>query len=314
MIAILGSGFGLYGHLPALASIKGEKILLPLSYIPFLEKRPELYDFENQIVWLKNKTEAISQASTVVLALNPQSQVWWLHRCLKKSNVKNILLEKPLAQCPQQAFQLLNILSASNKNFLINYSFLYLPWAESLRSSLTFCQSGLVKINWSFHAHHFINNIKNWKRYHSLGGGSLRFYGIHLVALLASFGYSEVRSSFLEGASDDEPHKWVAYFNGNSLPECFVEVNTQSETRCFVIGVFGEENQPTYNLNLSDPFESDKLNSDNAQDARVGLLTQVFDQMMCQDSVPTGLYKIVNSLWASIEKQSTLLLALNHEN
>jgi len=44
-------------------------------------------------------------------------------------------------------------------------------------------------------ADHFKNNKDNWKRDHKQGGGPLRFYGIHLIAVLAELGYTSSRQS-----------------------------------------------------------------------------------------------------------------------
>ena len=71
--AILGSGFGLYGYLPALQAL-GCRVVLPLRYRSIIENRAELSGFAERIGWAADDTDAIDQADAVVVARRPADQ------------------------------------------------------------------------------------------------------------------------------------------------------------------------------------------------------------------------------------------------
>ena len=108
MIAILGSGFGLYGYLPALIDGCAERVVLPERYRTRFCERPELARFTSNVQWRHNETKVLDCASGVVLALQPNNQSEWIPQCLARTNIERLLLEKPLAQSPKIAIDLFN--------------------------------------------------------------------------------------------------------------------------------------------------------------------------------------------------------------
>lgn len=149
MFAILGSGFGLYGYLPALIGV-GEDVILPQRYAARFATRRELACFAPQIHWAQDAPDALDQADGVVIALRPADQCEWAAKCLARSRISRLILENPLAPTPEAAGALHRDLVRSGKAFRIGYTFRYTPWAADLRASCRTPSPAELVIRWSF--------------------------------------------------------------------------------------------------------------------------------------------------------------------
>ncbi len=311
MIAIFGSGFGLYGYLPALIDGCAERVLLPERYRIRFYERTELERFSSNVQWEQNEAKVLNCANGVVLALQPTSQSQWIPQCLTRTNIERLLLEKPLAHSPVVARTLFEDLLRSRKVFRIGYTFRYTEWGKQLRSALgANSESGLLTIRWSFMAHHFRHDFRNWKRFNSAGGGAIRFYGIHIIALLSEIGYRNVTLSRATGISPDEVEKWVAVFEGVDLPECEVIVDTKSNVSEFKIEHASNSSGVTTTTvfaNLSDPFEShNKLYELNQIDQRVPILIQLCRSLWEEYANEYEWYEATLQLWTCVEDKTEL--------
>ena len=76
--------------------------------------------------------------------------------------------------------------------------------------------------------------MDTWKNKHSHGGGVLRFYGIHVIALLAHVGYNNIIKSKLSLDLAGNPYQWSAIFSGKDVPNINVSVNSRSEKNLFL--------------------------------------------------------------------------------
>ncbi len=302
MIGILGSGFGLYGYLPAFIDGCHKRVILPERYFTRFKEREELKQFDNKIEWAKNEIELLKYASGVVLALSPIKQSEFIPKCLIQRNIKFILLEKPLAVNPSISEKFLNNLIQSKKKFRLSYIFRYTPWGKKLLADInTFNKSGIIKINWKFTAHHFRNNLYNWKRFHSMGGGPIRFYGIHLIALLSEMGYSNILISRTFGESPDEIQRWTAIFEGKNLPNCEILIDTKSKFNEFSIRHTLECENTTHTY-LEDPFSiDDNLFTSNKMDQRINLLIQHYYSLWDSNDNDFNWYSNTNLLWSKVE-------------
>ena len=186
--AILGSGFGLYGYLPALIDL-GHSVVLPRRYRDIFYARRELLGFAERIEWQPDETAALSRAAGVVIALRPEDQREQVLRSLTFPGIGRLLLEKPLAPTPREAMELHRTLIQSGRVFRVGYTFCDLPWMPLIRDSASVNPDAELSISWRFLAHHFQHALFNWKRSSSTGGGAIRFYGIQLIAMLAQSGY-----------------------------------------------------------------------------------------------------------------------------
>lgn len=308
MFAIFGSGFGLYGYLPALVSGCGERVILPERYRGRVGDRPELDHYATNLRWADDEFAALKCADGVVLALRPADQTVWISRCLAHSNIRYLLLEKPLAYSPEVAANVLDELVLSAKVFRVGYTFRYTSWGKKLLSTLCSTRGcGLVSIRWSFLAHHFRYDLRNWKRFQRTGGGAIRFYGIHLVALMAEIGYRNVIRSRALGISLDEVEKWIATFSGPGLPECEVVVDTRSIVREFLVTQVSSFSAGliTVFANLSDPFDSeDAIYQPGRIDQRVPVLTQLCHSLREEGTNEYEWYDATIKLWSRIERET----------
>ncbi|MES2972788.1 MAG: hypothetical protein V4757_04230 [Pseudomonadota bacterium] len=301
-IAILGSGFGLYGYLPALASDSSVEFVLPLRSRASLAARAELAPYVRKIHWAADERAALQAATTVVMALRPEAQASWLRYCLELDTLQTLLLEKPLAPAPGLAQELASGLRASGKTWRIGYLFRFMDWAAQLRehvAGLTDRSTAHVDIRWEFLAHHYRHNVSTWKTDPARGGGALHFYGIHLVALLAEAGYDTVVSS-RGGAGNGDAATWVARFRGPALPDCTVAVDSKAASSRFSV-VQRSSGNATPVVELADPFEEAQAVA--GLDRRVSALA-----MHCMTATDGqaayGWYDVAIDLWRQAEGKS----------
>jgi predicted dehydrogenase len=308
MIAILGSGFGLYGYLPALVKGCGQRVVLSERHREPFAQRPELARFADDVVWERDEASALDRAEGAVLALQPSDQSEWIPRCLERPDLKRILVEKPLATSPEAARPLLEELVQSRKIIRVGYTFRYTDWAEKIAAALK--QSGGSKrllIQWSFLAHHFRHDLRNWKRFTTSGGGAIRFYGIQLIALLAELGYQGVISSRSFGNSPDVLDKWTASFDGPGLPECDIALDTRSATENFGAELlFNSATQPNLVFaDLKDPFESTTIEPLEGLDRRVPVLSRLCRSLWEQATDEDAWYQATIELWRVVEEKTS---------
>jgi len=303
-VAILGSGFGLYGYLPALAAGGATPILLPARYRERFTQRPELARFADAIVWTRDEDDALRTATGVVLALAPEMQCNRLAECLHYDNLQYLLLEKPLAPNPKSAAGWHARLVESGKAFRVAYVFRFLDWSDELRA---FCAAaggaGLITIRWHFLAHHVRFAVDTWKRQNRLGGGAIRFYGIHLIALLAELGYAAVSSSQSAGDATDEIDRWQAVFTGADLPECEVEVDCTAPYGTFSISAEAPA-VARLAIRRDDPFGDITPPLPGADDRRVRPLIR-FCQSVFNGVGEETVHLAAIELWQAVEAANT---------
>lgn len=295
MYTVIGSGFGLYGYLPALVAHLNKKIVLPIDYQNKIKARPELLSLLDKVQWVKDRNTALEIADTVVLAIPPFSQDALVSECLKFKNIRRLVLEKPIASNPVSSTHLHNELIDKRINFTVAYTLACLDWQSDITWSIKTDMS--IVLTWDFMAHHFAYELRNWKRVHKQGGGVLRFFGIHIIAMLAMRGYTEVQTITLNGELDGEPEVWKAIFNGEKKPPCYVNMNSRSLTPCFTIRADGGRAL----LSLKEPFALEK--SRGKLDRRVATLAKIIKKL---DSVGSSYedhewYAMTNMLWHQAE-------------
>ena len=305
----MAQALGLYGYLPALIDVCKEGVVLPERSRTHFCERPELKRFSSNVQWRKNETKVLDSASGVILALQPITQSEWISECLARPNIEFLLLEKPLAPSPKAALNLLEELVHSGKVFRIGYTFRYTDWGKQLRNTLNANKKeGLLTIRWCFMAHHFLHDLHNWKRFNEVGGGAIRFYGIHLIALLAEIGYRNVTLSRAFGTSPEEVEKWVANFDGSDLPECEIVIDTKSSVSEFKVKYDSNSFAGSVTnvfANLSDPFKSQNKDRELAQiDHRVTVLSQLCGSLWEEYANEYEWYDATLKLWLSIEEKT----------
>jgi predicted dehydrogenase len=232
--------------------------------------------------------------------------VTFLKECLSRPNIRHLLLEKPLAPSPHLGSTLLKRLIDSRKAFRIGYIFRHTKWGMPLLAALREDRlAGQLTIRWTFLAHHFGQDLASWKRYSDDGGGAIRFYGIHLISLLADCGYSDVVLSQALGPSPNECEKWRAVFAGPHLPRCEVLIDTRSDDRAFHVELDSGAGAKTFAA-LSDPFDSDPRSA--SDDRRVSALRKLCRSIR-DDRNDYADYEATNDLWGIVEDRTQFVHA-----
>jgi len=311
---ILGSGFGLYGYLPALIKFGSEKIILPERYRFKFEARSELNEFRSYIDWVSNESKVLNASDSLVIAVRPDIQEHWLSYALELFNLEFLILEKPLSSNPTKALNLLERLIKSNKQFRISYIFRYLLWADCIINQRNFLDKKdpvkKLEINWFFYAHHFENDLKTWKRDPIFGGGLIRFYGIHIIALMAEAGYENVLSSNTYGDESNEAHAWKVSFSGVNLPLCNVEINAKSENKHFSI-LQTTDNLIKEIIHQNNPFNKDMTPSLKNEDVRIVSIINLCSSFGSDKIQKNENHIYINTLllWEKIERVNIFTLS-----
>lgn len=287
---IIGGGFGLYGYLPAMA-VRGYRVLLPTKYQASVAAREDLKQFKPIIDWVSSTEEGLRNACAVVIATPPAVQ----QRLVKKiisdfPNIEAFHLEKPIAATPTTAANLLDLLEFNSKRVKVGFIFPYCSWTKQLATAAESSKS--ININWQFKAQHFCNELKTWKRLHKHGGGPIRFYGIHLIALLANLGYSSVSQSQVIAWNSKHLTVWSALFEGEGVAPCAIQVDTLNDSKSFSLNTNSE-----MIISMQDPFDGITLIQPKV-DRRAKLIADVIDS---EWSSNFRFLRRITSLWSSAE-------------
>lgn len=293
-VAVIGGGFGLYGYLPALIDGCNCSVILPIRYKERILARDDVRRFADIIEWAADDEALLQDCKAVIIAVPPALQSSWVDKCLTRENITHLLLEKPVAATPELATELLNRLTASPKKFRIGYNFRQTDWGKDLLANST----GVQSINWTFRANHYAKDIPTWKRVHAEGGGALRFYGIHLIALLAEMGYDDVISSSIQADRTGEADSWQTIITGPNLPNCRVFINSNDAKTSFTVKMSDEQI-----VHLSHPFENNQ--EMGLMDQRIPFLQQVLLDLFLKDRLCYDWYGKANLLWSRIERRTS---------
>jgi len=298
MTGIIGAGFGLYGYLPAVIQTEGKAVLSEESKEIFFA-RPELQIYKDNIEWVDDVEKLTSIVNKLIICVPPKIQEGYFDNKKKQKNLSHIIFEKPIASTPELSEEIISRLINSGKTFRIGYTFLYTSWFRNISSESV--QNKNIKILWEFKAHHYKNNICNWKRYNDDGGGVIRFFGIHLFPVLVSFGFTKVVSSNITGSDNNDLEKWVAVFENKDKFHCSVSVNSNSDKEFFSIE--GYDNHTSIELIDSvSPFEKANDSTDK-EDNRVSILKNLLASLNNEEEKNDmySLYEQANDLWMQSE-------------
>lgn len=253
LVGILGSGFGLYGYLPALVRL-GHNVLTLERYRSLILKRVELSEFIQNIDFLEDDKQIVSQSTTIVIARNPSSQVELVQSQLTNLGLKqHVFLEKPLTDLLKTRQTFINSLREADISFSVAYLFLYSEWFHHLKHQ----ESGEFELNW------IIAKPKaNWKNSTQQGGGLLNYYLIHLLpcfdALVLNF---QIKQSFLSAAHS------IFVASGKILLKVKVSLSTSESSFCLTSNSYNSKK-----VLFSDKTPFGPLPSEGVLDPRIGYL------------------------------------------
>ena len=291
---IIGGGFGIYGYLPALAKLGVKKVLLPLKYRQILENRKELFCYTSIVDWVDGKMEVLQNAESLIIAVPPSFQEEIVSSFTEHKKYTYLYLEKPVATCPQVSSLIFDTAAMSAHKVRVGFNFLGLEWAEKLKE-FVFQKQTKIFINWYFFANHFKINATSWKAKHFSGGGVLRFYGIHILAVLQNLGNCQVLSSTISSQGNKQFFKWDAKFIINDCVSLTLSINTASSKKSFEI--ISNENNRIFSMDS--PFSNDIM-FDN-EDSRIHSLMNHLSTISDENFEYYKIYSDINSLWLEVE-------------
>jgi len=186
-VAIIGSGFGMYGLLPAFSGIKGCKVVsicgknseMMLNYCKKLGLN-KYTDWKEML--LKEKPDAIA------IAVIPNHQYEIAKYALE--NDMAVFAEKPLTTSVDTSLELHKLAGEKKMPNMLDFLFTEIPeWRTAKKMIEDGLMSKIIKVNveWTFLSYDLMNNIKSWKTDVKQGGGALSFYFSHALYYLEYF-------------------------------------------------------------------------------------------------------------------------------
>lgn len=229
MILVLGGGFGLYGHLAALAGMD-RPVAVPARYRARLLDRPELAELDSRIKWV-DEDRALAAASHVVLARRPEDNAAMAEALIQRGYTGFLVSEKPLAPSPARSEVLGERLAAAGIDFAVPYLLLNCAWTPDVRAALA-GGSRRVRIDWAFRQS---ASAWAWKRMPDQGGGNLAFYFIHCIALAEGLlAGADYRWSYAAGGEGREKITLIAERDGAVLEIIFDQMANDTYFRIAV--------------------------------------------------------------------------------
>lgn len=198
-IGIIGSGFGLYGLLPAFNSLKNGKA------VSICGKKSERMVRYCRSIGLKNiytdwrlmlKNERLD---AIALAVPPNIQ-FEIAKVAIGMDI-NIFAEKPLAGNVWQAKKLLELAVKKKITHTVDFIFPEIDvWqtAKQLIDNKVLGELKRISVNWDFLSFDIKHKRSSWKTNISEGGGALSFYFSHVLYYLEYYAgkISELESKF----------------------------------------------------------------------------------------------------------------------
>lgn len=187
-VGIIGSGFGLYGLLPAFGSLSncqvvslaGKKTDRVISECRKYSVRSIYSDWQEM---LRNE-----KLDAVALAVTPPAQFEVAKAALQKKLC--VFAEKPLAANLSQAKELLNLATRQKLTHGIDFLFPEIPaWkkAKQLLDQKKMGELEHISVDWNFLSFDIQHHKASWKTNPREGGGALSFYFSHALHYLEYF-------------------------------------------------------------------------------------------------------------------------------
>lgn len=184
-VGIIGSGFGLYGLLPAFNSTKNCKVVSICG-----KKTKRLITYCHSI-GLKNiytdwrQMLGIEHLDALAIAVTPNTQYEIAKIAIKKG--LNIFAEKPFVTNFKQAKELLNLATRKKIKHIIDFIYPEIEeWkkVKQLVDKKVFGKLKYICVNWDFLSYDIKNKISSWKTNIAEGGGALSFFFSHSLYYL----------------------------------------------------------------------------------------------------------------------------------
>lgn len=187
-IGIIGSGFGLYGLLPAFNSMKdcqvvaicGKKTDRLVNYCENIGLRNIYTDWQQM---LNNE-----QLHAIAIAVPPSIQYQIAKAAIGKG--LHIFAEKPLSATLHQAEEMLALAQTNDITHTVDFIFPEIDLWRKVKKFIDTSHFGKLKhisSHWDFLSYEVKNKIFSWKTNIAEGGGALSFYFSHVLYYLEYF-------------------------------------------------------------------------------------------------------------------------------
>ena len=187
-IGIIGSGFGLYGLLPAFNSLKGCQVVCICG-----TQSRRLLDYSSSIGLEKIYTDwqlmlQNEKLDAVAIAVPPYAQYDIAKAAIKKG--LHVFAEKPLAKNVKQAQELAKLAKSKGITHAVDFIFPEIRlWqkAKQLINDKAYGELKYISVNWDFLSYDIAHKLTSWKTDISKGGGALAYYFSHCLYYLEDF-------------------------------------------------------------------------------------------------------------------------------
>ncbi len=197
-IGIIGSGFGIYGYLPAVI-LSGHIPVTLEKYRTVIRHRGDIQQFDDQIQYVSNLEKLVEDSSgALVLAVPPLARRQILES-FHGQYLGHLFLEKPIASTSEDYLDLTEQLGLVANTWSVAYLFPYTEWYRAMQSWVSESNGALeVTIQWTLPKP---ESRDNWKVDKHLGGGIVNFYLSHFIPFLRENDFDT--SNFSLGANGD---------------------------------------------------------------------------------------------------------------
>ena len=188
------------------------------------------------IDWQPDVYECMKRARNAVVSVPPTFQPKLVRELYENGCRENIILEKPIADSPTASETILDFVDKNYVDYRVNYLFTYTNWYQKWLKLVSDNSAVDIDIKWNFMAHHFRHNVDTWKRDHKSGGGALRFYGIHLLAILCDISGLSIKN--IIPLYDEENNFYAVTIEGSQKTNKIrLHINSKSDKTLFAIKV-----------------------------------------------------------------------------
>jgi predicted dehydrogenase len=186
-VAIVGSGFGMYGLLPAFSRIKECKV------VSICGKNSEMMSNYCKKLGLNRYADwremlQKEKPDAVAIAVIPSHQYEIAIYALE--NGMAVFAEKPLTTSFDTSLELNKLAKKKRLPNMLDFLFPEIPEWHAAKKAI---ENGLigeilkVNVDWTFLSYDLMNHIKSWKTDVKQGGGALSFYFSHVFYYLEYF-------------------------------------------------------------------------------------------------------------------------------
>ena len=175
-VAVVGTGFGRYGHLPSLQNLPGVKVEYIIGSSP--ERTAEWAAKLGIPKWSTDPEEVFKSGDvTAVTVAVPSDQQFAVVKSALNQGLA-VFAEKPLALSVIEATELAKVAEENSCPNMINFIFPELATFKRLKKGIDQGELGKVRhiyLDWRIQTHAEKNNLSNWKNNPQLGGFVFHF-------------------------------------------------------------------------------------------------------------------------------------------